>query len=141
MTELVAALYVSGALMTIYGVAAAYRRAKRQKAAYDAIKSRNDSLTDPDPVEFFEAAKSDDEQAPGVLRQRVVANEAEIADALASIGVTDPPPSYNDMRLPVEYWSRRAALADALIVFKTDGMVALSGVVVSTVASVMSLYI
>lgn len=59
---------------------------------------------------------------------------------LADIGVTDPPPSYDDVRLPVEYLSRRAALSEALVVFKTDGLFALGGVGISAVASVMSLY-
>jgi hypothetical protein len=87
-TEVVAAVYVVGAAMTIYGVAA-YQRAKKQRAAR---------------------------------------NQAEVTDLLAGLGVTDPPPTYNDMRLPVEYWSRRAALADALIVVKTDGLIATGSV-------------
>jgi hypothetical protein len=141
MTEAVAALYILGAAMTIYGVAAAFRRAKAQKAAYDAIKLRNDQLIDPTFTEFFEAGLSDDEASPTALRNQSARNQTEVTDLLAAIGVTDPAPTYNDMRLPVEYWSRRAALADALVVFKSDGIVALSGVVISTIASVMSLYV
>jgi len=134
-------MYVVGAAMTIYGVCAAYYRAKRQKAAYDTIKARNDALVDPTLMEVFEAAKSDDLAAPGTLQDQAARNQADVTDLLADIGVNDPPPTYNDMRLPVEYWSRRAALADALIVSRTDGLLALSGVAVSTVASVLSLYV
>lgn len=141
MTELVAALYILGAALTIYGVTAAYLRAKKQKADYDAVKVRSDQLEDPTFTDFHEAGRGEDETAAPNLKAQVDRNQDEISNLLASVGVTDPPPSWEDMRFPAEYWSRRAALSEALLVFKTDGLLALSGVVISTVASVMSLYI
>lgn len=127
--------------MTIYGVSAAFWRARKQKAAYDAIRTRNDSLSDSTYAEARAGRLSEDVEAPNSLHNQIVSNQAEIADLLKDLGVSDPPPTYNDMLLPVEYWSRRAALADTLVVFKKDGLVALGGVVVSTVASVTSLYV
>jgi hypothetical protein len=60
---------------------------------------------------------------------------------LTEAGIPDPSPNYNDMQLPAAFWSRRVALSDAVLQFKGDGAVALTGVVVSTVASVWSLYL
>jgi hypothetical protein len=127
--------------MTIVGVLHAYWRARRQKILLDEIKSRSDSLEDPSLVEMFESGLSEDDRRTAELKNLAATNERELEQLLNEAGIDDPPPSWDDMRLPPSYWSRRAALADLLVQFRADGALALGGVLVSTIASVWSLYL
>lgn len=137
---LLAGLYIVGAALTILAVLHAYYRARREKTRLDAIKVRSDAHNEPSLVEQFEADLSDNPQ--GVQSSTVAAaNEEELNRLLAAANIDDPPPTFKDMRLPLSYWNRRQALTDTLLQFKVDGLVALLGVVISTIASVWSLFI
>lgn len=89
----------------------------------------------------FDAALSDSNQRTDDLNDLSVANQRELERLLSRASIVDQFPTYNDLRLPVSYWSRRAALADALLEFKADGTLTLRGVVVSAAASLWSLYL
>lgn len=141
MRELVAFLYIAGAAMTVAGVLRAFLRAKTQKANLDFIKDENDRLASADPLDAYTAALAGDDDNIETSRSEREDVEARIEKMLTEAGVPDPSPSYNDIRLPASFWSRRVALTDAVLQFKGDGALALSGVVVSTVASVWSLYL
>jgi hypothetical protein len=88
-TELVAALYILGVATTMYGVTAAYRRAKKQRADYDAVIVRSHQLEDPTFTDFYEACKGEDETAASTLKAQVDRNQDEISNLLTSTGVTD----------------------------------------------------
>lgn len=108
--DVLAVLYVIGAVTTVTGVLMAYRQAVKQKRAFDQLADLGRS-------------------------------DVEVEQGLAELGVEDRPPTWNDMRLPISYWSKRSALADTLSSFKTAGVTALAGVALSTIASVCSLYL
>lgn len=136
MREIVVALYVVGAAVTALGVYLAYRRARRDLSNLEAVRGLNESFEDFDPVAAFE----DPDGAKAGRAQRE-ADQARLDQAVREVGLTEGAPEFSDLRLPLEFWAKRSALKDAVASFKTGGVVALTGVTISTVASVWSLYL
>ena len=139
--DLVAVLYLLGAALTAGGVLIGYRQAIRQKRHLDELAALSAADREPDFVETFGLARAGEVEEVTAQVAARAAREAELEAALRAVGIEDRPPTWNDMRLPVAYWSKRSALADTVASFKTGGLVALSGLVVSTIASVWSLYL
>ena len=137
----VAALYVIGAVVTGSGVLIAYVHAMRQKLRLDELAELNAADDEPNFVEDFNSVVAGEEDA---LARRAAARAsrlAELEQLLNAAGVDDGAPTWNDMRLPVAYWSKRSALADTVASFKTGGLVVLAGLSLSTTASVWSLFL
>lgn len=141
MRELVAVLYVVGGLVTATGVVLAFRRARRDLRRLDGVASLHESHVEQDPADDFEAAVSGDEAVVAEHNLLRDTQQAELDRAVEDAGIRSGPPSYNDFRLPMEYWAKRSALRDAVASFRTGGLVALVGLAISTVASVWSLYL
>lgn len=141
MRELVAVLYVVGAVVTVVGVLLAYRRARRDLRRLEHVATLHESHADPNLVENYEAVRQGDDQSVAAQAERRAADQDELKRALVVAGIVGEPPSFKDMDFPLEYWARRSALRDAIASFRSGGLVALAGVLVSTVASVWSLYL
>lgn len=141
MREFVAVLYVVGAVVTAVGVLIAYRRARRDLRRLEDVAELHESHDDPDLVEDFDNAVGGRDGQVDARKDRRAAEQEELAQALADAGIRDGMPRYKDMRLPMEYWAKRSALRDAVASFRTGGLVALTGLAISTVASVWSLYL
>lgn len=138
---IVAYLYVIGAVVTASGVLIAYAQAVRQKGRLDELADLNAADDEPDFTEDFHAVVAGDDDAVASRAAARASRQAELEQMLNAAGIDDPAPTWNDMRLPVAYWSKRSALADTVASFKTGGLVALTGLALSTVASVWSLYV
>lgn len=136
MREIVAALYVVGAVVTALGVFLAYQRARRDLNKLEAVRELNDSFEDFDPVAAFE--EPDGADAASTRRE---AQQERIDQAVRGVGLTEGAANFRDLRVPLEFWAKRSALKDAVASFKTGGVVALIGLGMSTVASVWSLYL
>jgi hypothetical protein len=141
MRAFVAGLYVVGALVTMAGVAIAYRRARRDLRRLEAVDALHESHDDPDLVEDYANIAAGEDAKVAARNAQRAAEQSALEEALDGAGITGGPVRYKDMRLPMEYWAKRSALRDAVASFKTGGLVAIVGVVVSTVASVWSLYL
>jgi hypothetical protein len=139
--ELVAALYVVGAVVTAAGVLLAYRRARRDLRRLDGVASLHESHEDLDPTAEFDAALLGDEEAPEAGKLGRGAQQAELDRAVKEAGIQTGPPTIKDFSLPMEYWAKRSALRDAVESFRSGGLVALTGLAISTLASIWSLYL
>lgn len=140
MRELVAGLYVVGAVLTALGVVLAYRRARRDLRRLEKVAALHESHDDTDPVEDFEATLAGDDKgvaARKALRER---QQEDLNQAVADAGISGGAPKWKDLLLPMEYWAKRSALRDAVASFRSGGLIALVGLAISTVASVWSLY-
>jgi hypothetical protein len=138
--ELVAMLYVVGAVVTTAGVLLAYHRARRDLRRLDGVASLHESHEDLDSTAEFEAALLDKE-APEAGKLRRGAQQAELNRAVKEAGIQTGPPTIKDFSLPMEYWAKRSALRDAVESFRSGGLVALVGLAISTLASIWSLYL
>ncbi len=141
MRELVAVLYVVGTVVTAVGVLLAYRRARRDLRRLEKVDALHESHADPNPIDDYEAVLAGDDEAVAARAKRRTADQDELRRALEMAGIASEPPRYKDLGLPLEYWAKRSALRDAIASFRSGGLVALAGVLVSTVASVWSLYL
>jgi hypothetical protein len=141
MRGFVAGLYVVGALVTMAGVALAYRRARKDLRRLEAVGALHESHDDPDLVEDYADITAGEDARVAARKAQRAAEQSTLQDALDGVGITGGPVRYKDMRLPMEYWAKRSALRDAVASFKSGGLVAIVGVVMSTVASVWSLYL
>ncbi|WP_353950466.1 hypothetical protein V6K52_12575 [Knoellia sp. S7-12] len=108
--EVVTVLYVLGALVTIAGVVTAYLQTVGQKRRFDDIAVLIGSDDEPDLVDIYEKAKAGETADLAAQAATRSAREAELEKALLAVGIQDPSPTWNDMRLPVAYWSKRNAL-------------------------------
>lgn len=141
MREFVTFLYIAGAVVTAVGVLLACRRARRDLRGLLDVDALHESHVDPNPMDDYEAVLAGDDESVAARASRHAAEEIELRRALEVAGVAGEPPSFKDMRLPLEYWARRSALRDAIASFRSGGLIALAGVLISTVASVWSLYL
>lgn len=134
--EVVLVLYVLGASVTATGVLVAFFQATRHSRRFDAIARKLEAIDD---VDFGAVFDPDPERTA-----RQSTRDAELAKVkgeLEDLGITDGGPSWNDMAMPLAYWSKRSALADTVASFRVGGLVALFGLLLSTVASIWSLYL
>lgn len=142
--EIVAALYVLGAVVTAAGVLLAYRRARRDLGRLKKVATLQASREDVDLTQDLEAVIAGDEEglaARAARGTRRASEQAELDRAVAAAGIPSGGPSWNDLTLPLDYWAKRSALRDAVASFWTGGLVALTGLAISTGASVWSLYL
>lgn len=138
---MVAVLYVVGAVVTAAGVIVAYAQTIRRKSRLDELAELNAADDEPDFTQDFDAIVAGEDDAVASRAAARASRQAELEQMLRAAGINDPAPTWNDMRLPVAYWSTRSALADTAASFRTGGIVALIGLALSTVASVWSLYL
>ena len=137
---IVAALYV-GALLTASGVLVAYAQAIRQRGRLDELAELNAADEEPDFAGHFGDVVAGKDEVVATREADRASRQAELEELLNAAGIDDRAPTWNDMRLPVAYWSKRSALADTVASFKTGGLIALTGLALSTIASVWSLYL
>ncbi len=97
MREIVAALYVVGAVVTALGVYLAYRRAGRDLNHLEAVRGLNESFEDFDPATAFE----DPDGAKAGRAQRE-AEQARLDQAVREVGLTEGAPNFRDYGCP---WS------------------------------------
>lgn len=138
---MVAVLYVVGAVVTASGVIVAYAQTVRRKSQLDELAELNAADDEPDFAQGSNATVAGEDDAVASRAAARASRQAELEQRLNDAGINDPAPTWNDMRLPVAYWSTRSALADTVASFRTGGIVALVGLALSTVASVWSLYL
>ena len=126
---MVAVLYVVGAVVTASGVMVAYVQTIRRKRQLDELADVNAVDDEPDFVQDFNAIVAGEDAAVAGRAAARASRQAELEQMLKAAGIDDPAPTWNDMRLPVAYWSTRSALADTVASFRTGGIVALIGLV------------
>ncbi|GGA72788.1 hypothetical protein GCM10011490_24460 [Pseudoclavibacter endophyticus] len=135
MRDIVALLYVFGAVATAFGAVLAYGRARRDLRVAEKVAETHESHVD---VDLSFGGDADSAKAQ---KEREDAESAALRQLLAESGFNPDGARLKDMRLPMDYWAKRSALRDAVASFKLGGIIALGGVGISTVASVWSLYL
>ena len=137
MHTVVAVLYLLGAFVTGLGVLTAFGQARRELRQLDALDAYNRRFATPDL-----AGAIDDPE--GHAERRTVEDEvqATVDDRVRALGFERAGgATFEDMRLPLDYWAKRSALRDAVASFRRGGLIALLGLAISTGASVWSLYL
>lgn len=141
MRDLLAVLYVVGAILTAAGVVIAYRRARRDLHALDGVATLLESHEDIDIAQEYEDSTAGNDAAVAEREARRAVQQEQLDRAVAATGLRPGGPTWKDFGLPMEYWAKRSALRDAVASFKTGGILAVTGLSISTVASVWSLYL
>lgn len=133
----VAATYLLGAFVTAAGVLIAFSRARRDLRQLNELEKRNLSYGEPDLEAVFDDLEGEPARRAAAAQAQSEIDEQVRALGFPRVGGT----TFSDMRLPLDYWAKRSALRDAVESFKFGGLVALLGLLISTGASVWSLFL